>query len=179
MLRHITIATLVAAGICGLAHADVYRWVDDHGIAHYSDQWVPGSELIKSSRPRPVTDSSATPSSPAAPNATQGDDQAKQQKAAQQAVKQDVAQSKEAQCKLARDRYQKAIDARRMYKPPKPGDTERTYMSDDEIDAYRLQARNDVTLTCGSAPVAAPPQTEIPTQGAPTESENPTEGKSE
>jgi hypothetical protein len=179
MLRHVTIATLVAAGICGLAHADVYRWVDEHGEAHYSDQWVPGSELIKSSRPRPVSDSTSTQSSSPTPKAAQSDDQAKQQKAAQQAIQQDVAKSKEAQCKQAKERYQKAIDARRMYKQPKPGDTDRQFMSDDEIDAYRLQARNDVTLTCGSAPAAAQPQSESPTEAAPTESENPTEGKSE
>ena len=48
MLRRLAISTLVIAGICGVAHADVYRWVDAKGEAHYSDRWVPGSELIVS-----------------------------------------------------------------------------------------------------------------------------------
>ena len=100
---------------------------------------------------------------------TQNDDQAKQQKAAQQAIQQDVARTKEAQCKQAKERYQQAIDARRLYKPPKPGDTDRQFMSDDEIDAYRLQARNDVTLACGSPPAPVQPQSENPTEGKSSE----------
>lgn len=164
MLRHVTIATLVAAGLCGIAHADVYRWVDEHGEAHYSDQWVPGSELIKSSKPRPMTDLSPTPSSPAPKPVTQNDDEAKQQKAAQQAIQQDVAKTKEAQCKQAKERYQKSIEARRLYRAPQPGDTDRQYMSDAEVDAYRLQARNDVTLACGSPPAPVQPQSENPTE---------------
>ena len=39
--------------------ADVYRWVDDHGEAHYSDRWVPGSELIKSNKPHPPSPDTA------------------------------------------------------------------------------------------------------------------------
>ena len=62
MLRPVVVTALIAAGLCSVAHADVYRWVDDKGEAHYSDRWVPGSELIKSNRPRPVSaDSSSAP----------------------------------------------------------------------------------------------------------------------
>lgn len=152
MLRSWTLTTLIVAGICGVAHADVYRWVDDHGEAHYSDRWVPGSELIKSSKPRPAE---PTPSASQAPTKTSSSANqtpaAKQEQANEAAVKADVAKTKDAQCKQAKDRYQKAIEARRIYKPGKEGE-ERVYMTDQETDAYRLQARNDVTLTCGSPP---------------------------
>jgi len=158
MLRTWTLTTLIVAGISGVAHADVYRWVDDHGEAHYTDRWVPGSELIKSSKPHPAEPApsasqaqSKTPTSSASPTPA-----AKQQQAAEAAVKADVAKTKEAQCKQAKDRYQKAIEARRIYKPGKDGE-ERVYMSDAETDAYRLEARNDVTLTCGSAPAPVQP----------------------
>jgi hypothetical protein len=174
MLRHVAITSLIVAGICGVAHADVYRWVDEHGEAHYSDQWVPGSELIKSSKPRPMTDSGSSQSS-SAPRAAQSTPQGKEQQAAQQAIQQDVAKTKEAQCKQAKERYQKAIEARRMYKPPQPGDTDRQYMSDNEIDAYRLQARNDVTLACGTAPAPMQPPSESPSEPPPAPSENPSE----
>jgi hypothetical protein len=158
-LESCVLTTLILiAGICGVAHADVYRWVDDHGEAHYTDRWVPGSELIKSSRPHPVESTPSasqaqdkTPTSSA--NRTPG---AKQQQAAEAAVKADVAKTKEVQCKQAQDRYQKAIEARRIYKPGKEGE-ERVYMTDEESDAYRVQARNDVTLTCGSPPAAVQP----------------------
>ncbi len=158
MLRTWTFTTLIVAGISGVAHADVYRWVDDHGEAHYTDRWVPGSELIKSSKPHP---SEPTPSASQAQSRmpTSSANQtpaAKAQQAAEAAVKADVAKTKEAQCKQARDRYQKAIEARRIYKAGKEGE-ERVYMTDEETDAYRVQARNDVTLTCGSAPAPVAP----------------------
>jgi hypothetical protein len=149
--------TLAIAALCGVAHADVYRWVDDKGEAHYSDRWIQGSELIKSSKPRPespATGQAKTSSAAANQNAASK----LQQQAAQEAVKEDVAKTKEAQCKQAKERYQKAIEARRIFKPSKPGDTDRAFMSDEEADAYRLQARNDATLACGSPPSATPPQ---------------------
>jgi uncharacterized protein DUF4124 len=163
MLRSLTLTTLIVASLSGVAHADVYRWVDEKGEAHYTDRWVPGSELIKSSKPRPTVESqpsaATTPrGTAAAVNANQAAANAKQQAAAAAAVKQDVAKTKEAQCKTAKERYQQAIDARRIYRAPAQGDTDRVYMSDAEADAYRLQARSDVTLACGSPPPPVQPQ---------------------
>jgi hypothetical protein len=161
MLRSLTLTTLIVAGLSGVAHADVYRWTDEKGEAHYSDRWVPGSELIKSSKPRPTMDSpppAAAQSKAPAAHANQAAADAKQQAAAAAAVKQDVAKTKEAQCKTAKERYQQAIESRRIYKAPAKGDADRVYMSDAETDAYRLQARNDVTLACGSPPPAAQPR---------------------
>ena len=158
MLRPIAITALIAACICGVARADVYRWVDEHGEPHYSDRWVPGSELIKTSKPRPTPlDSSAAQTKSPIAAASQNASVKLQQQLAEQAVKQDVAKTREAQCKEAKERYQKAIEARRLYKPAKEGDTDRVFMSDAETDAYRLQARNDVTTACGRPPPAVQP----------------------
>ena len=161
MLRPVIVTALIAAGLSGVAHADVYRWVDEKGEPHYSDRWVPGSELIKSDKPHPQTPtpSSSTPTSaatqhPAAPSAAD--------RANAEAVKQDVAKVTASQCKQAKDRYQQAIDARRIYKPPQPGDTDRVYMSDAETDAYRAQARSDVMVACGSAPPPVNPDAPAP-----------------
>src|SRR5580658_9081275 len=162
MLRPVIITALIAAGICGVAHADVYRWVDEKGEAHYSDRWVPGSELIKSDKPHPQMPNSAsstptpTPSAqhPAAPSAAD--------RANEEAVKQDVAKVKDSQCKQAKERYQQSIDARRIYKPTQPGDTDRVFMSDAETDAYRAQARSDVTTACGSPPPPVNPDAPAP-----------------
>jgi hypothetical protein len=165
MLRPVIVTALIAAGICGVAHADVYRWVDEKGQPHYSDRWVPGSELIKSDKPHPQVPNSApsasTPTAaasqhPVTPSATDH--------ANEEAVKQDVAKTREVQCKQAKERYQKAIEARRISKPSQPGDTDRVYMSDAETDAYRAQARSDVTLACGTAPAPVRPDTPVPEQ---------------
>lgn len=179
MLRPIVVTTLIAAGLCSVAHADVYRWVDDKGEAHYSDRWVPGSQLIKTSRPHPLVtegDSSngAQDQNKATNSAAESASDKLAKKANTDAVKQDVAKARDAQCKQAKERYQQSVDARRIYKPSKPGDTDRQFMSDDESDAYRAQARSDVTLACGSAPPPVRTQSETPSQVAP-ESETPSE----
>jgi hypothetical protein len=106
------------------------------------------------SAPPAATSQSKAP----AANASQAAADAKQQAAAQAAVKQDVAKTKETQCKKAKEIYQQAIDSRRIYKAPAKGDADRVYMSDTETDAYRLQARNDVSLACGSPPAPVQPQ---------------------
>jgi hypothetical protein len=162
MLRPLGIPTLVIAGLIvglsGVAHADVYRWVDDKGEAHYSDRWVPGSELIKSNKPHPMGPEASSSSASSQTKAINQSVAAKlQQQESADAVKQDVAKTKEAQCKQAKERYQKAIEARRLYKAGKEGTEERVYMSDAEADAYRLQARNDVTTACGSPPAPVQP----------------------
>jgi hypothetical protein len=158
MLRPVIVTALIAAGISGVAHADVYRWVDDKGEPHYSDRWVPGSELIKSDKPHPQTPTpaSSTPASAATQTPSAAD------RANEEAVKQDVAKVAASQCKQAKERYQQAIDARRIYKPTQPGDTDRVFMSDAETDAYRAQARSDVTVACGSPPPPVNPDTPAP-----------------
>jgi hypothetical protein len=161
MLRPVIVSALITAGLCSVAHADVYRWVDDKGQPHYSDRWVPGSELIKSDKPRPQTPTPAA-SSPTASTTQHAATPAAADRANEEAVKQDVAKTRDAQCKQAKDRYQKAIDARRISKPPQPGDTDKVYMTDAESDAYRAQARSDVTLACGSAPPPASIDTPVP-----------------
>jgi hypothetical protein len=147
-LRTLSIALVLTAG-AGLAHADadIYRWKDAQGIYHYSDQWVPGSELIKSSnkqRPAPVADSgNASASSSSVSDEPPADTPSA---ASAQAVKSDMAKIREQQCKQATEAYNNAIRARRLYKEDKNG--QRTYVSDAEIDAYRLQVRSEMDKVC-------------------------------
>jgi hypothetical protein len=160
MLRNLAISTLLLVGAVSVANAtDVFRWVDEHGGVHYSDQWVPGSEVIKSSKPHPSTASSTTHSTSSVPKGSS--DRTAGQPADQnaaKAVKQDVAKMREQQCKEAKDRYDKAIQARRIYKPTE-GDKskdsdrpdDRQYLSDDEADAYRVKALTDMQALCGNS----------------------------
>src|SRR5438105_8354489 len=117
MLRTVAISSFLFAGAVSVAHADVFRWVDEHGGVHYSDQWVPGSEVIKSVKTRPSSASDATPRHAAqAPKSSPAAAGEPGQQSATQAVKQDMAKVREQQCKDAKDRYNKAIEARRIYK---------------------------------------------------------------
>jgi hypothetical protein len=73
-------------------------------------------------------------------------------------MKQDLAKAREQQCKDAKEKYGKAIEARRIYKgaaddKPKGGDgsEDRQYLSDEEADAYRLKMRQEMQDLCGSS----------------------------
>jgi Domain of unknown function (DUF4124) len=152
MLRKLAIGTLLFAGAATVAHADVFRWVDEHGGVHYSDQWVPGSEVIKTTRPRPTSGASETKRSvPDAPKLSRTSNPPPQD-ATTRAVKQDVAKAREQQCKEAKEKYEKAIQARRIFKSGNKDDPEdRQYLSDEEADAFRVQARKDVQELCGAS----------------------------
>jgi hypothetical protein len=159
MLRTLAISSLLFVGAVSVANADVFRWVDDHGGVHYSDQWVPGSEVIKSSRAHSVSTSSDSPRPTPVTQKTVNDHAASQStQSAEKAVKQDMAKMREQQCKDAKERYDKAIVARRIYKPSE-GDKskdsdrpdDRQYLSDDEADAYRVKARQEMQDLCGNS----------------------------
>ena len=150
MLRLVSIGVLILAGACTLARADVFRWVDKDGVPHYSDEWVPGSVVIKTTV-KPHNESTA----PSAPSTARASEPAGDQANAN-SMRQDMAKARNAQCSWARDRYMKAITSRRVYKEGKDG--QREYISDAEADAYREQARKDVQEFCGNVPEYKPDQ---------------------
>jgi len=136
-------------GLASVAQADVWRWTDPNGTIHYSDNWVPGSTLVKTDS-RSGYSGQPTSSAPAAnssnPPATASD--AAQAERDKRAVASDVAKSKDEQCKKAREAYDKAIASRRIYKEGTGG--AREYLSDAESDAYRLELMNTRKQVCGS-----------------------------
>ena len=151
MLRLVSITALVLAGACTLARADVFRWVDEQGIIHYSDEWVPGSVVVKTAKPHPEN---GAPRASGASSTALNNQMADQ--ANNRAVQQDVTKSRDANCNWAKDRYMKAIQSRRVYKEGPNG--ERNYITDADADAYRAQARKDVQDACGSVPDWKPDQ---------------------
>src|SRR3954453_21856561 len=66
MFRILAIAGALL-GLASVAQADVWRWTDPNGTIHYSDNWVPGSTLVK-------TESRGSYSSPAPPASTPAPD---------------------------------------------------------------------------------------------------------
>ena len=145
MFRIVAI-TATLLGVASAAHADVYRWTDAKGTVQYSDKWVPGSTLVKTSgnhTPPP------TPSAPAAsaPGGSESSDPAQSERDKRQ-IQSDVAKTRAEQCKKATEEYEKAVSVRRIYKAGENG--ERNYVSDAEADAYRLQLLNARKQACGS-----------------------------
>ena len=63
MFRILAIA-MTLAGTASVAQAeDVYRWTDAQGRVQYSDRWVPGSVLVKTSDSRSTPSATATQAS--------------------------------------------------------------------------------------------------------------------
>ena len=152
MLRSVTITALFLAGAIGFARADVYRWVDAQGQPHYSDQWVPGSEVVKTTRTHPSGTESAArgvDQKPVMAASNRASAQLQDQDNAR-AVQEDKAKRRDALCKTEKDAYMRAITSRRVFKDEKDGT--RTYLSDQEADAYREQLRKSVQDDCGSVP---------------------------
>jgi len=169
MLRRLSISALIVAGAFTLAQADVYRWVDERGQAHYSDQWMLGSEIIKTSKTHPAgADSGARMADQrglTASNTKIAAQQGEQDNA--RAVQQDVASRHAVLCKQSKESYMRAVSSRRVYKEGAGG--ERSYLSDADADAYREQLRKQVQEYCGSVPQFDPnaPTTPQPVEPKP------------
>ena len=118
-LLPVTTAGLILLGALSVARADVYRWIDDKGVPHYSDQWVPGSTVIKTDKlhPNQVAAARSEQKSLAGESQTISKDLAAQDNA--RAMQEEKATKQQAQCKEARDHYMQAIEARRIYKGEK------------------------------------------------------------
>lgn len=146
MFRTLAITATLFFGVMAVAQADVYRWHDAQGHVQYSDRWVPGSELIKTDKNHPRSEPSTANAAQATATTPDANAQLAQQRAAQ-TVRQDVAKSREEQCKEATAEYEQAIQSRRIYREGPNG--EREYISDAEADAYRLSLLKTRQAVCG------------------------------
>jgi Domain of unknown function (DUF4124) len=154
MKRLLLFAALLAWS--GLASAVVYKWVDGQGKLQYGDRPPDGvhAERVEllgthavSTRTAPAASAAPTPIAstykPTGPKAatTEAEDK--------KTVEQDVAQTRDKQCTEAQDRYKKLIEGRRLYKAGANG--ERQFMTSEEIDTERLNAKRDIDTICNSA----------------------------
>ena len=151
MKRLLLFAALIAWS--GMASAVVYKWVDAQGKVQYGDRPPDGvhADVVEmlgthaaSTRTAPAGAAQSSPTARvAAANPTTKDAEDKK------AVDQDVAQTRDKQCTDAQERYKKLIEGRRLYKPGPDG--ERQFMTSQEIDTERLNAKRDIDNICNSA----------------------------
>jgi hypothetical protein len=149
MRRFSAVAALVlVAGLTAGAHADdIWKWTDAQGVVHYSDRPVPGAVLIKGNEHPDDTSGQPDDQKPLQASSQQITDQLNQE-AAQRKVDQDKADARADQCKKAKDNYTKLIQARRIYNTDSNG--QREYLSDQQADQERVQARIDMDSACGT-----------------------------
>jgi Domain of unknown function (DUF4124) len=159
MKQRLCRAGIVACGLLAAltAAADVYKWTDPEGNTHYTDRPPPpgGHLLSVSSASRPANAHPVSPAAeatpPAPPSATPlpPPDPATLSRL-KSAVAADVASHDQQACQDAETRYRAVIGARHLYRDGDKG--ERTYLSDAEAEAARIDARRDVEALCGHAP---------------------------
>ncbi len=150
MKRLIFCAVLMAWST--MASAVVYKWVDAQGHVQYGDDPPDGvkAELVRLLGTREPTAEPAA-KAPAPSSAAAFADQAlAQQKTAaeQQAVSQDVAAARQKQCADAQTHYTQLIQGRHIYTVGPHG--ERDYLTSEQIDAARLNAKQAVDNLCGT-----------------------------
>ncbi len=155
MKRLLLCAALLAWS--SLASAVVYKWVDAQGKLQYGDRPPDGVhaevvELLGTHVARNAAAPAAAASAPRASDAaakTAANNGTPKDTDIKRAVDQDVEQTKEKQCTDAQERYKKLIEGRRIYKTGPDG--ERQYMSSQDIDTERLNAKRDIDTICNSS----------------------------
>ena len=142
MKRVILCALLMAWST--LASAVVYKWVDAQGKTQYGDRPPDGvhAEVVEGlgRDSRPATSPPPAAKASSAPVATPD---------VKKAVQNDVSTAREKQCTDAQERYKKLIEGRHIYKTGDNG--ERVYLSSQQIDEERVNAKKDIDDTCNSA----------------------------
>lgn len=145
MKRILLCAALLAWS--AMASAVVYKWVDAQGKVQYGDRPPDGVhaevvELLGTHTGRAKAPSDTAPTAAGAKSVPSE----RSAKEAKEAVDADVAQTREKQCAEAQDRYEKLIERRRLYKTGAEG--EREYLTPEQIDSERLNAKRDVDVIC-------------------------------
>jgi|SRR5450631_583292 len=155
MKRLLLFAALIAWS--GMASAVVYKWTDAQGKVLYGDRPPDGVhaevvELLGTHAASTRTAAAPAQSTPAtriaAAGSTPKDSATPKDVDDKKAVDQDVAQTRDKQCTDAQDRYKKLIEGRRIYKTGPDG--ERQFMTSQEIDTERLNAKREIDVICNS-----------------------------
>lgn len=154
-MRHPTILALIAAVItCAVAQAgDVYKYVDERGMTMYTDKPIPGAVRVSTASQRPpevaarsyAQQQSAQNSQLTASNQRIANAQTDARAAAN--VARDLEATRADRCKKARADYQQTINSRRLYRDGADG--KRTYLSDAELAAIRVESSKQVESICG------------------------------
>lgn len=138
---------LVVMGIAGLASAQVYKWVDEHGVTHYAEQPPQGAKAAQV--PNSTASIPAPGSAPPADDYKQKDMEFRQRRiqaeAAEESRRQDTSKRRE-QCNYEREMLAQLRQARRPYTLNESG--ERIYMDDVERGAAIAQHQQRAAQLC-------------------------------
>jgi hypothetical protein len=132
------------------AHADVYKYVDEKGVAQYTDKppTLPAQRLGMESRPTdPAAAKARSDEEMKRASATaEGEQKTAEQQKDQQAAAELTAKDKADRCVKARERYDQYMNSQRLYK--QGADGAREYLDDAALDNARNSARISMEELC-------------------------------
>lgn len=150
-LRRLTHALLAAALLPVAAAAQIYKWVDEDGVVHYTDQPAqPTAERVAIQTNR--TDNAAAQAR--LKSAVQSRDEqtesylrGRDEKRAAEAQAEADNKQRAADCEKARNKLNELVRAQRLYRVDEDG--ERQYLSEEEAVSAREQAGKEISDYCG------------------------------
>ncbi len=156
----ISLSALIGLLFLGSASASTYKWVDEYGNTHYGQTPPPG---VQAQQITPVKASSSAADEIKAIHEKKRQKaeslQAEQERTQQQKLQEERDRVWKANC-LAANTKLKSLDRERVRKTDAQG--QRALMSDVEIEAQRLKAKQEVELFCNppkfdESSIQAPP----------------------
>jgi hypothetical protein len=133
-----------------VASAVVYKWTDAQGNVHYGDQPPNGvqAEVVEGlGNHISSLNAAPPPARPAAQPAAAGT--AAKDKPFDAAAADEATAARAKQCADAQARLKQAIEGRHLFKAGPNG--ERDYLTSDQIDAERADAKKEVDTVCGTS----------------------------
>ncbi|WPC06065.1 DUF4124 domain-containing protein [Pseudomonas benzenivorans] len=128
----------------GLAAAEIYRWVDDQGQVHFGQRpAAAGAEQVEV-RPQVIERDAATRER--LERTERFYDARRQEQAEADASSAQRRAKRDQECSDLRHRLAQLPEGRRYYREEASG--ERTYYSDEELDAVRRRLRQSLTDRC-------------------------------
>jgi len=140
------VLALVLSASAAVRAGEIY--CDSQG-RNCSDRPGPNSIPVHVSAPPPGYASAPAPANAPKPPIDASANADLKDAATRAAVDKDLAAKRADDCKQAKDKYQQAITAQRIYKLGKDG--ERIYLTDAELDQARLGARQQMDKSCGTS----------------------------
>jgi len=140
-------AVLVFVSMMNAGAQSIYKWVDEDGVTHFSEQRPQGIEAeriavrVQSGSSRQSAPESAAPAASAARRPEQKEPATEDRSAA--AADKEI---RSENCAKARERLETYETSRRLYRQLDDGDRE--YLDDDELDDARAEARRLVAQWC-------------------------------
>jgi uncharacterized protein DUF4124 len=134
-----------------VASAVVYKWTDAQGIVHYGDHPPDGvkAEIVEGLGYHVSTLNSAPPAQPAAQPANAAAAPAKEKPVDAAAAADAATAAREKQCADAQARMKLLNEGRHLFNAGPNG--ERDYLTSDQIDAARADAKKEVDTVCGTS----------------------------